>query len=221
MDVHTISYFYFTYMNGLYQSNILVRETDNIFIPFEYEYYKTCPNVTGKNIIIDNRYDKELWKQILINGLDVLIYNSSRHRVCNIFQYFEDAYGIQRINLSLTKIRKACLIFIMIRHVFPKLRIPFNASYIIANIDNSEIIKMNILVNLCSISVTNAITSGQYRSIRNKVINLEPLTEPLELQKSFIIMFSEESILLSGFLTTNSKIIASNSTITTVNNSRL
>lgn len=187
-------------MNGLYSENIVVRDDDDIFIPFPYELTNEVPlNVTDKNIIIDSRYEYVLLKEIYKNGLNTLIYNTSRHKVINIYQYFEDIMGLSKLTLSVVKMKKISFILLLIKYVFKKLKIRYDIRYILQNIDNSDFMKLNILANIATISESTKnsnsnIDSKKYNNMKNKVLEFKELNESIAVQKSFIMLFSDEII---------------------------
>lgn len=187
-------------MNGLYSKNIVVREEDDIFIPFPYELLSEVPKKPiEKNIIIDSRYESVLLKEIYKNGIETLIYNTTSHKITNIYQYFEDVMGISKLNLSIIKMKKISLILLLVKYVFKKLRIKYDIIYILKNIDNLEFIKLDILANIANISENiktslSKIDSEKYKEMKNKVLSFEELSENVSIQKSFIMLFSEETI---------------------------
>ena len=188
-------------MNGLYSENIVVRDSDDIFIPFPYILTDKVPSEinVNKNVIIDSRYEEVLLKEIYKKGLEVLIYNTSTHKIINIYQYFEDIMGISKLALSVTKMKKISFILLLIKYVFKKLKIRYDIRYILQNIDNTDFIKLDILANVASISENikdskENINSEKYKNIKNKVLSFKTLTESIGIQKSFIMLFSEEII---------------------------
>lgn len=188
-------------MNGLYVENILVRSNDDIYVPFEYELRETIPKEKiNKNIIIDSRSEKILLEEIYKKGIEVLIYNTTRHKVINIYQYFEDIMGISKTILSINKIKKICYILIIIKYVFKKLNIKIDIRYLINNLTNDNFIQFSDISNIIlmneSISKINTtqITSEQYSKMKNKLQNFETINEKKEILKSFIIMFGNEII---------------------------
>ena len=185
-------------MNGLFSKNILVRESDDIYVPFEYELMHDIPkNSIEKNIIIDSRCEKIILKEIYEKGKEVLIYNTTRHKIINIYQYFEDVMGITKTILSLNKIKKICLITLIIKYCFKKLNINCDIRYILQKIDNTEFLKMDIIGNLATISMKDndiKISSKKYDEIKSKIMNFEKIDENINTIKSFIILYSNETI---------------------------
>lgn len=187
-------------MNGLYAENIVVRDNDDIFIPFSYELTNEVPsNVINKNIIIDSRYERVLLQEIYKNGINTLIYNTSRHKVINIYQYFEDIMGLSKLSLSIIKMKKISFLLLLCKYVFKKLKIKYDINYIIHNIDNNDFMKLSILANIATISENTKnssynIDSKKYIEMKNKVLSFKELSETINIQKSFIMLFSDEVI---------------------------
>ena len=187
-------------MNGLYTENIVVREDDDIFIPFEYELMNEVPqDIDNKNIIIDSRYEYVLLKEIYKNGIETLIYNTTSHKVINIYQYFEEIMGISKLDLSIIKMKKISFILLLIKYVFKKLKIKYDIRYILQIIDNNEFINLNILCNIANVSenikdCSDQINSKKYNNIKSKVMMFKELNESISIQKAFIMLFSEETV---------------------------
>ena len=181
-------------MNGLYTENILVRDDDDIYVPFEYEFMRDVPINPHKNIIIDSRYEKILFREIYRHGIDVLIFNTTRHKVINVYQFFEDIMGISKVTLSINKIKKICLIMFILKNF----NIKIDIKYILQNIDSSDFQKMDIITNMsCICDCRLKITSEKYNIIKNKLLNFEEVHENQSIQKSFIVLFGNEIVKVS------------------------
>ena len=188
-------------MNGLFLENILVRENDDIFIPFPYELAHDVPEESPielkKNVIIDSRYDYVLWKEILKHSQEVLIYNTTRHAIVNVYQYLEDVFGIHKMSISMNKIKKFVFLMLLIKFCFRELHVKPDVKYILDNIDDSEFQSMSILMNIIfkrlSSKNSSKITSKEYARMKSKVLNYEILEESPQTINSFIILFSSES----------------------------
>jgi len=188
-------------MNGLFSENALVRDSDDIFVPFEYELLHDLPkNPIQKNLIIDSRCEKILLNEIFKNGIETLIYNTTRHKVINIYQYFEDIMGISKIVLSINRIRKICFIFLVVKYVFKKLNTKPDVRYILERLSNDEFLKLDIIGNSLCLNPEVAklesepITSEKFTEMKNKMMRFETISEKKQVLKSFIIMISSEII---------------------------
>lgn len=188
-------------MNGLFLENILVRENDDIFIPFPYELMNDVPDKSPielkKNVIIDSRYDYVLWKEILKHSQEVLIYNTTRHVIVNVYQYLEDVFGIHKMSISMNKIRKFVFLMLLIKFSFKELHVKPDVKYILDNIDDTEFQSMSILINIIFKRLpsknSSKITSKEYAKMKSKVLSYEILEESPQKINSFIILFSSES----------------------------
>lgn len=190
----TSYYFLFTHMNGTFSKNILVRDSDNIYTTFEYELSKTVPENANANVIIDSFYKKVLWQEIIKNGIEVLIYSTSLHKVINIFKYMENAMGINSIKLSVNKIRKFCFIMLLLEYPFKSLNPQISNTMLIDKLDNTRLLNMNILLDLLRIPMTSLLPSEKYAKIKSKVLSYITLDEPIDEIKSFISMFASETL---------------------------
>ena len=181
-------------MNGTFSKNILVRDSDNIYTTFEYELSRIVPENANANVIIDSFYKKVLWKEIIKNGIEVLIYSTSLHKVINIFKYMENAMGINSIKLSVNKIRKFCFIMLLLEYPFKSLNPQISNTMLIDKLDNTRLLNMNILLDLLRIPMTSLLPSEKYAKIKSKVLNYITLDEPIDEIRSFISMFASETL---------------------------
>lgn len=183
-------------MNGSFEKNILVRQVNDTFADFDYEFSTTIPkDRSNVNIIIDAYYEKVLWLEIVQNGIETLIFKNNK--VLNIFQYMRTVIGVDEY--SQKKIKKFCFISYLCKFVFKKLKINLDNLSLLRSLDDSNYLKMDILMNIVQPKSTIPIDAKVYKDLEKKVLNFETLASIPDLQKSFIILFSSKIIDINQF----------------------
>ena len=191
-----VSKFIFEPMNGSFEKNILVRQVNDTFADFDYEFSTTIPkDRSNVNIIIDAYYEKVLWIEIIQNGIETLIFKNNK--VLNIFQYMRTVIGVDEY--SQKKIKKFCFISYLCKFVFKKLKINLDNLALLRSLDDSNYLKMDILMNIVQPKSTIPIDAKVYKDLEKKVLNFETLASIPDLQKSFIILFSSKIIDINQF----------------------
>ena len=132
--------------NGLYNESIILRPKDDSFLQFKAEIVivdssdllkalKYLPEKTKKNLILDDRLVNIIALLVIRHPLSVLVYNSYKCVVYNIFSYIENQYGLTGFSLSIDMVQ----LFVSAKLMFDYyLHMPINSQKILQTMENKK-----------------------------------------------------------------------------------
>lgn len=134
------------HINGTFRDTILFRETDDTFISFphtvitipptnltffwkQYESYKNT-----HNILIDSRLQILIMYAALAYADELLVYNSYKMKIVNIYDYCSDLFKISASELNITQIQELFIIKLFISYYLQKCDIGWRINQVISNL---------------------------------------------------------------------------------------